>query len=256
MRWSLSLGLIAALVSCASCQRQERFVVEHLSVRTLVGRSPEAPGPVNDEARLRDALTKSGGFVLQSEGSSRQGFRVEATVGDDLEPSVLLSISRGDDQFEVEGSGEGAMEEAVRAAYLKLIAPTKSDRDLAHDATQPGRSERGRRDAAIEELIRRKSPRAETLLVDQLRSGDPVAVRRAIGGLVELRRTSAVPALIDLARGQDEMFLRELIFALSALGGEEARAYLFTVAQGHDRPETRAAAEEALRELEKREKSR
>ena len=89
-------------------------------------------------------------------------------------------------------------------------------------------------------------------LLDKLKGDDADDVRRAIGGLVELKDPRAVPALIDLARAKDMVFLREIIFALGQIGGDEAEAYLYTVAQGHDQPAIRDVAQKALDEMSAR----
>jgi len=87
--------------------------------------------------------------------------------------------------------------------------------------------------------------------VEELRGDDPLEVRRAIGGLVELQAREAVPELIEISRGKDPGFLRELVYALGAIGGDEAQAYLYTMSQGHDQPAVRDAARQALEEMDR-----
>lgn len=143
-----------------------------------------------------------------------------------------------------------ALEDLVHGARAQLDALDRSNGALVKDLT----SADGRvRDAALDVLSIRKQPEAVAPLIARLGSEDPLLVRRAMGALVEMRATQAVPALIDLARGKDPGFQKELVYALGAIGGEEARAYLYTVAQGHDSPGVREAAQRALEELTHRE---
>jgi hypothetical protein len=144
-----------------------------------------------------------------------------------------------------------ALHQLVLAIDLQLAAIDKSDSSLIKDLRS---EEANRRDAAIRILADRKNPAVRDALVEKLKSADQDEVRRAIGGLVELKDRQAVPPLIELARGRDLMFIREIVYALGAVGGEEAQAYLFTVAKGHDDREIRDSAQQALLELESKQR--
>jgi HEAT repeat protein len=108
------------------------------------------------------------------------------------------------------------------------------------------------REAALRVLTLRRDPAAVPVWMGRLEGPDPLAIRQAIGALVELKDPRATPALIDLARRQETGFLREIIFALEAIGGDEAEGYLYTLAQGHDEPRVREAAQAAGKALEER----
>jgi hypothetical protein len=142
---------------------------------------------------------------------------------------------------------DGSLTDVLDAARLQLRARDKSDQELIDDLKEP---DTRRREFATKLLVERRNPAAVDPLVQQLSAKDPEAVRRAMGALVDLKEPSAVPALIDLAKGKDVGFVKELVFALGAIGGEEAESYLYTLSQGHDQPAIRAAAEQALTELQ------
>lgn len=75
---------------------------------------------------------------------------------------------------------------------------------------------------------------------------------RAVGALVELGDPEAASAIIDACRRKDAQYLVQMVYALGQLGGREAQGYLFTVQSGHPSEAVRAAAGEALEELERR----
>ncbi|MFZ5468337.1 MAG: HEAT repeat domain-containing protein [Myxococcota bacterium] len=141
---------------------------------------------------------------------------------------------------------ERALTQIVEATHLLLMATQKKDQELVKDLEANDARVRA---VSLRVLTERKNPAAAAALREKLTSSDGEEVRAAIGGLVELRATEAVPEMIDLARNKDPMFLQEIIFALAAIGGDEAQAYLYTVAQGHDQPSVQAAAKQALEEL-------
>ncbi len=140
-----------------------------------------------------------------------------------------------------------ALEDAIALAHARLWAISKKDDALVKDLSDKSAPLQR---AAVDELTERRHPAAADALLARLKGTDPAEVRQAIGALVELKEQRAVPALIDLARAKDMMFIREITFALGAIGGDEARAYLYTVAQGHDEDAIRAAAEQALEEMD------
>ncbi len=206
-------------------------------------------------------------FTRESEKAEREGPHAE--VG------VLLTVRRKVDgvthRYELEGFGQRAIErpadpqarqEAMRAALEEAV---RSAVDGAHvqlralrskDAALVAKLEGGEgpeREAALAVLTERGHPAAVDVLIERLGSdAEPDQVRRAMGALAELREERAVRPLIESTRGRDAGFIREVVFALAQIGGEEATAYVFTVAQGHDDPLVRAAAEQALGELQSR----
>ncbi len=144
---------------------------------------------------------------------------------------------------------ETALDQIAASAGLQLDAVEKKDAELVKDLAS---TDNRIREFALRVLSDRKNPAVAQPLLERLRSEDVDEVRRAIGGLVELREPRAVPILIDLTRGKEPSFMREIVYALGAIGGEEAEAYLYTVAQGHDQPAIREAAGQALEELKAR----
>jgi hypothetical protein len=224
------------------------------------------------EAELKAA---NGFVVMEPDTQVPEGHpqvRLRAEVFLDGQPDVaerrlagVLSVqwrkSDGPERFELEtgvdcpeGSDAAVTRKALtqlarellRSGGLRVEAERKVDVALVKDLHS---SDFAVREAAAQVLVQRRRPEVIPELERLLQSQEPSRVRRAMGGLVELKAKSAVPTLIDLARGKDLGFLREVIFALGSIGGEEAEAYLFTVSQGHDQPLIRDAADEALAEL-------
>ncbi len=72
---------------------------------------------------------------------------------------------------------------------------------------------------------------------------------RATGALVAIGDPRAVGALIESAK---ERPLLSIVYAVAQIGGKEAEAWLFTMSSGHPDAGVRAAATEALGELERR----
>src|SRR5439155_23418467 len=101
-----------------------------------------------------------------------------------------------------------ALEQLVESAKLVLEAAAKKDDELVADlqAKDPRV-----REFAIRVLSDRGNPAVADALLEKLKGDDADDVRRAIGGLVEIKDPRAVPALIDLARAKDMVFLREII---------------------------------------------
>lgn len=116
----------------------------------------------------------------------------------------------------------------------------------------------------------------EAAVVAQIASGQGLARRRAIEVAGARRLAAAVPALValvpDTALGATgalvaigdpratealiasarERPLVSIVFAVAQLGGKQAEAWLFTLSSGHPEAHVRAAATEALGELERR----
>jgi len=283
---SLVPVLLLLCLSNAGCRRQSKHVVQRVET---IGATVEDNGllgmtPAQVNEWLCRKLTESGYFQLVEKKSSgaaadlslqlelaftRESHK-DGREGNFAEVGVMMGIRRKESEgfasYEVAGVGEvkvssdepqkrreatrqalgKALDQVSSAAHLQLAALDKSDSALVKDL---GDQDARVREFAIRTLSARRNPAVEQALLEKLKGSDPEGVRRAIGGLVELKRPSSVPPLIELARGKDSGFLREIVFALGTIGGEEAEAYLYTVAQGHDQPAVRAAAQQALDEL-------
>lgn len=140
-----------------------------------------------------------------------------------------------------------AGEDLALAARLEL-APEAEVRRVIEDP-DPARAARGV-EAARE---RRLAGALEPLLALVRAPGarEPL-MPLAIGALVSLREPRAVGPLIEAGKGRPPAALLPIIFAVAEIGGREAEAWLFTVQSGHADREVRAAAAEALAELERR----
>ncbi len=289
MRLLLSLGLMAVAGAFGCRKSPERHLVEHVRVELVGDASAHGLDGADLEALFHEKLGAHGGFEVGTAPprAERPSISLELAVAEprpamredasplDVEVAVAVAARTRPDKrrYDVEARSESraggdglearkdasrralskALEEAIARLHFRLLAAKRNDRELLADlAANDGRI----RDAAIRELAERKNPGAADALIERLASDDVDEVREAIGMLVELRETRAVPAIIDVARARHPSFVREVIFALSAIGGDEAEAYLYTVAQGHDQPAVREAAQEALDELSLRKKDR
>ncbi|MBK7864824.1 MAG: HEAT repeat domain-containing protein [Archangiaceae bacterium] len=268
------------MIGLSAC-RAEKPVFDKLSLE-LAG-ADDASILGQKEAEVKEALgaaLRGAGFVPLAEVKEPKGpaWKIQAAVALDevksLEPdapskaTVGLLLSRkgeGTDR-EIVGHGEAklkgqslderrdaarasvelGLKDAASGAALMISLLAKSDADLI--AVKEGRG----RDYALSLLAERKNPAALEPLIEKLKADDLDQVRRAIGGLLDLKDPRAVPALIEASRARDDMFQREIVFALGALGGDEAEAYLQIIAEGHDQPLMRASAQQALDELHAR----
>jgi hypothetical protein len=287
----LPIALVAIVLLAPACSRKPaKRLVERvdLDLEAIAQNAVMAMTPSQVQAALEAALAASGAFQVLKQGSPVPAevkplklklaveFAREATKegrpGTWAEVGALLTVRGGPDplaRYELLGVGEVkvagdslderqaalrkalelALAQAVESANLEVSAAEKSDEALVKDlADKDVRVQ----DFAVRALADRKNPAAALPLLERLKRPDEDQVRRAIGGLIELKDPRAVSPLIDLAREKNLMFLREVIFALGAIGGDEAEAYLYTVAQGHDQPAIRAAAQQALDELSAR----
>jgi len=271
-------ALLALALTGTGCRdRKAQVFVERVEVDAEgLERPPGALKPDEAKKIFEQALKADGRYVMVgaeapvAEGETRARLRAELFVEPPSEvlPRRLLGMLAvqwrspdGPDRFEVdamatlpEDPDPGLMRdfaaklsrELLQQGVLILEALRKPDLVLVKDLNS---KDTAVRDAAAQVLVERQRPEVIPELERLLASDDPAKIRRAMGGLVELKARGAVPALIDLARGKDLGFLREVIYALGSIGGEEAEAYLFTVSQGHDQPLIREAADEALAEL-------
>ena len=289
MRLSFALLALAALAPACSRKPAKRCV-ERIEVEgeTVEKNAVMALTPAQVQAVLEAKLASSGAFEVLKGGRAAPGevkplrlklvleFTREAQKdgrpGTWAEVGATLTVRGGSDElarYELVGLGEVkvpgdslderqaavrkalelAIAQAVESANLELSAVDKPDEALVKDLND---KDPRVREFAVRVLADRKNPAAAEPLLERLKRPEEDEVRRAIGGLIELKDPRAVSPLIDLAREKDLMFLREVIFALGAIGGDEAEAYLYTVAQGHDQPAIRAAAQQALDELSAR----
>jgi len=291
MRATLCLSLFAVAATLPGCRKAPRHFLERVEV--VAANPAEAKELGLDTSKIESIflqeLRLNGHFILPAGAGEKRSplarleleispvreSRREGPVGvyANLEASALIRQKTPDgwsnyeivrrEEEKISGDSldekQAAAQKALRAALhqlvlaidLQLAAIDKSDSSLIKDLRS---EEATRRDAAIRILADRKNPAVRDALVEKLKSADQDEVRRAIGGLVELKDRQAVLPLIELARGRDLMFIREIVFALGADGGEEAQAYLFTVAKGHDDREIRDSAEQALLELESKQR--
>lgn len=275
LRWLCACAVALAF----GCSKAERPVFDKVQLELAGDDDASILGQTDAQvkAQLVTAL-KAVGFSAAADVKEPKGvWRVEAAValqevraeGDPpARANAVLVLSRRDESGdrEVRGRGEAkvkgqslderrdasrgavelALKDAATQAALLLSLLPKNDAELI--AIKDGRG----RDFALSILAERRNPAALEPLIEKLKSDELDQVRRAIGGLLELRDVRAVPALIEASAAKDDMFQREIVFALGTLGGQEAEAYLQIVADGHDQPLMRASAQQALDELRAR----
>jgi hypothetical protein len=279
--WLLNFLLLVAGCACST-----RHPVGELRVSgEALGSSAELGMSAQEvETRFRRALESTGRFRLLQAGAREArdaaSLSLEVAVargpqtGDDggnAEVGVVLGIRRRIEgvvhRYELTAVGEAplpapearsqamrsaldhALQQLVEEAQLQLRALSRSDVELLREVRTGNGSAR---EAAIRVLSHRQNHEVADVLIERLRSsGDPDAVRHAIGALSAMRERRAVQPLIELTRGMDAGFVREVLFAVAQIGGDEAAAWLFTVAQGHDDEALREAARRALAEMEK-----
>ncbi|MGQ0508644.1 MAG: HEAT repeat domain-containing protein [Myxococcaceae bacterium] len=233
----------------------------HFKQVTAEEKVPREVAPIRGQLELA--------FTREAQKEGREGTYAE--VGASL--ALRRRDAQGTSRFELVGLGEVkleketleerqrsvrkaldlALDQIVIATQLQMDAVEKKDDELIKDLSSPDARVK---EFAVRVLADRRNPAVTHALLDRLKSDDVDDVRRAIGGLIELREPKAVPLLIDLTRGKEPAFMREVVYALGAIGGEEAEAYLYTVAEGHDQPAIREAATQALEELKTRAKSK
>jgi len=275
--------LVLAALAGAGCSKSSRPHVQHLTVDTLKG--GDVIG-LTEQQLVKRVLARldAARFVLMDENdtppSEVKPWRVSVAVAIsepalDEKPkgevqAVLSLRQKGTDEaFEVRSHEERpsrsndvediqrATVEALDLALASVANEAGATISLMHakdaDLLDAAKSkDAARRDAAVRVLVRRHNPAALPLLLERLKTEDPLELRRVMGLLVELGDQRAVPKIIDASRGTNDMFQREVVFAVGAIGGLEAEAYLDTVASGHDDPLVRASARQALEELKAR----
>jgi hypothetical protein len=191
-------------------------------------------------------------------GAPARGGGVVATVALRREQGGLAAVysveagarfGRDADPPAVKKALEEATAHVVTSVGLQMAALEAKPSQLHEDLRSPDAQVRS---FALARLAETRDPAAIPGLRAALKSDDADQVRRAIGGLVALQDVGAVPALIDAAHGRPPEFKREVIYALGEIGGADAQGYLYTLSQGADLEPIRAAALEALHELEAR----
>lgn len=145
-----------------------------------------------------------------------------------------------------------SMDRASAGLLRAVVTADRSSDALRAELSSP---DAGVREAAADVLVDRHDAAAIPVLEAELGDDDDHVKMKAIGELVELRASQAVPRLIDLAQSSDPRLGTEprlqmqIIYALGAIGGTEAEAYLYTIASGHPDEMVRNAAREASAEL-------
>jgi hypothetical protein len=135
------------------------------------------------------------------------------------------------------------------AAYIARQKLWSADRQAVHAAlVAPGEMRLEAIRVAAAHGLRDEVPSLVALLSD-----DEEAIRdAALGALVELRDSRAVPALTKTKSMKDRREMRKIIDALAALGGQEATDYLSFVADAPEDEEIRNMAKAALLRLRSR----
>ena len=149
---------------------------------------------------------------------------------------------------------DAAAADAATGLSVALAEEAKTVHKLTADLSSPNPRVR---EQAIRVLGDRRSVEAVPALIERLRDPDPHLSERAAGALSQIRDVRAVGPLIDLARRRaDPSQLARFARIIGDIGGSEARGYLETLASGHPDPRVRASAQEALEDLEDRERER
>ena len=122
-----------------------------------------------------------------------------------------------------------------------VVAAIRSDDDAVRGAAIAAAADR-RLAAAVE-------PMGALLATDALPDSVSLDI---VGALVAIGDPRGVGPIIETVEKRPAEYWPQILFAVSELGGRRAEGFLFTVSRGHDDPRVRAAAEEALAELERR----
>lgn len=233
------------------------------------------------ETPLSEQVDELDGFERRPAGPDEAAFQIRAVVGLATErPSAraglrhravgvtvrLWSLDR-DRPLEVTANGlvsddapadagfepvaraalKRAMERLAHALRLRaaepedVVAAIRSDDDAVRAAAIAAAAER-RLASAVE-------PLGALLASDAL--PDSVALD-IVGALVAIGEPRAVGPIIETVEKRQPEYWPQILFAVAELGGRRAEGFLFTVSKGHEHPRVRAAAEEALAELERR----
>lgn len=272
-------GALLALAVAAGCRPSQRPAhIESLRVAdtTLEAASEVGLDRAAVEVVSRAALAEAGfrldpgqpAFRARVElvairmvtGAGGGGLRVETQVELELtavegkEPS-RREVGRGSEATRERGPTEAtrralgaAVGEAARSLRVGLSAEGKPVEELLADLES---SDVRVRDHAVQALGERREARAVPGIIKRLGDADRRVVDRAIGALSQLRDRRAVPPLIELSRGTDAAVALRLVPVVGDLGGPDAEGWLMTIEQAHPDPRVRAAAGEALAELQR-----
>ncbi len=240
----------------------------------------EGLGPEQQREAARDALHEAGFRIVGAPPgyrarvdvrSARQTFS-EATGDEVVEIEVELELapdgSRGPAALSASGVGAvrldgGRRGAAWRRALAAAVAQASSGLRLAFSAEEKpvaalvadlrGDDPR-RRDQAMRVLGDRRSAAAVPALGGVLQDRDPAVAERAAGALSRIGDPRAVGPIIDFSLALDGgRHTARYARIIGDIGGAEARGYLLTLESGHVDPEVRAAAREALAEMDARE---
>jgi hypothetical protein len=188
--------------------------------------------------------------------------RVEVAVGIALTPAAP---GNGSARRET-GSGAAPLASGdPRAAWRSALALAARE---AADGLALGFAEEGKplqkliadleskdarvRDHAVRVLADRKSTAAVPAIIERLRDEDRGVVRRAIGALAQIGDERAVAPLIEVSQSDDPALTARVARLIGDIGGGEAEGYLLTIEAGHPDRRVRAAASEALRDMQAR----
>ena len=150
---------------------------------------------------------------------------------------------------------ESAVREASTGLALALSEEAKPVEKLVRDLRSPGRA--ALREQAIRSWATAAAAEAVPALIERLADPEPLLAERAAGALAQIRDPRAVGPLIDYSRRDDDAaHTARFARIIGDVGGSEARGYLLTLESGHLDPRVRAAAREALQDLEQRERER
>lgn len=277
------IGVILLLLALAGCKGSDRLAwVDRITVSEgdLAGSPWLGAGAGGLRERALTALDKTDRIGVLTEGQKAAddkvwSARVEVVYLRNLAPQraeVALQISLARDGGQrISGEGRGiqdyvpgdpdvraaAWSQALDAALADAAAQlsfhfdlsSKSEAELVSVLDGPDQK---RRDFASRILAERGSAVAVPYLLDRLDDDDRTNQLRAVGSLVAIKDSRAVPKLIEVSLGKDPSFVAQIAYALGEIGGEEAEAYLFTASTGHPENRVRQAAQEALTGLRSR----
>ncbi len=286
---------LALSTACAGCppSTPTGVAIERLSVaQESLAAAPELGiGATAFELQVEQAMAKQGAPVGKGQAAKRT-FRLRAevefartgrvewpdagqseaqTVGVLLElnptgaehgariaaPSSATETTKLHPEPDVRGASfQRALAQAIATSAATLVRTAwAQELDSAALRAQLTSPDAGVREAAADVLVDRKDAAAIPVLIGELGSEDDDLQLKAIGELVELKATEAVPKLIDLTQAHnasqpsDPHLQIQVVYALGSIGGDEAEAFLYTMGSGHPDAAIRRAASEASSEL-------
>ncbi len=227
-------GLTAAGFRMGEGKRSYRARLEVVSVRRR---------PVDDGAAMAELVLD---LELEPVGGAGEPV-LETGVGAARIPRGMAS-----------NAWRTALEAAAREASVGLALALSEEAKTADKLVRDLRSKDARlREQAIRVLGDRRSEQAVPALVERLADPDPLLAERAAGALAQIRDPRAVGPLIDYSRRSDDgAHTARFARIIGDIGGSEARGYLQTLESGHLDPRVRAAAREALEDMDDRERDR